>query len=135
MNNGTTYYYVITAYDFSGNQGEFSAEVPVQVTGIGDMQEQNIPTAFVLDQNYPNPFNPSTVIRFGLPRQAEIKVVIYNILGEPIRTIAQGKFGAGYHQITWNGKDDQGHTVSAGIYIYRLEGKNVHMAKKMILMK
>jgi len=135
VQDGITYYYVVTAYDFSGNQGEFSTEVPVQVTAIGETNDTNIPGTFVLDQNYPNPFNPSTRIRFGLPRQAEIQVVIYNILGEPIRTIAQGKFSAGYHEINWDGRDNQGRTVSAGIYIYRLEGDDVHIAKKMILMK
>jgi flagellar hook assembly protein FlgD len=86
-------------------------------------------------QNYPNPFNPSTEITFGLPKEEYVTVAVYNILGEKIRTLAEGNFGEGYHRFVWNAKDELGNAVAPGMYIYRLEGNSQTMTKKMILLK
>jgi hypothetical protein len=132
---GVTYYYKLSALDFSGNESDYSAEVSALISGIGEEDGPEIPDTYVLAQNYPNPFNPTTTIKFGLPEQSEIKIVIYNILGKPVRTLAKGSFAEGYHSLNWNGKNHLGNQVGAGTYIYRLETKSTSVTKKMILIK
>lgn len=130
-----SYYYKVAAFDFSGNESQTSSEVAVTYTGIGDKNNQAVPTDFVLQQNFPNPFNPSTHISFGLPNNEEVRIIIYDMLGKPIRTLVSGKLSAGFHDIVWNGRDHNGNVVSAGVYIYRLEAKSHVLTKKMLLVK
>ncbi|MBL8008893.1 MAG: T9SS type A sorting domain-containing protein, partial [Ignavibacteria bacterium] len=94
-----------------------------------------LPKSIELSQNYPNPFNPSTTIKFGLPDEGRVKLVIYNILGQKVKELINETRGAGYHTAIWNGKNETGTQVSSGLYIYRLEmGKGVQ-SKKMLLIK
>jgi hypothetical protein len=130
----SNYYYVLSAVDFSGNESEFSGQLAVTYTSIGGF-ENAIPTDFVLDQNYPNPFNPTTSIRFGLPSVQDVKIVIYDILGKPIRTLVNSQYSAGYHSVVWDGMDNSGNVISAGVYIYRLESSAKTVTKKMLLVK
>ncbi|MBN2413949.1 T9SS type A sorting domain-containing protein [candidate division KSB1 bacterium] len=130
---GKTYYYKVTATDFAGNEGLGSSEVTVIVMGI--YSENAIPTEFILNQNYPNPFNPSTVIRFGLPGVQQVTVKIYDIRGSLVRTLAQGRFSAGYHNLTWDGRDESGQLVSAGTYIYQIVSASEKISKKMVFLK
>ena len=99
--------------------------------GFGSGESGNsVPDKFVLSQNYPNPFNPSTVIRFGLPEQENITLIIYNILGERVATLINGELSAGYHSITFDASK-----LASGIYIYQLRGFHVNITKKMMLTK
>lgn len=86
--------------------------------------EAAIPTEFGLDQNYPNPFNPSTQIRFYLPQDERVTLKVYNPLGQEVRTLADGFESAGIRTINWNGRNDQGHRVASGVYIYKLTAGN-----------
>ncbi len=104
------------------------------ITGIVDNQPI-LPDEFVLEQNFPNPFNPSTDIRYSIIKPGQYSVVIYNLLGQKVRTLVNGQHNIGTHQLRWNGKDDSGNQVTSGIYFYRLSGKNVSITKKMILLK
>jgi len=93
-----------------------------------------IPTQFSVS-NYPNPFNLSTSISFSLPTPSEVNLIIYNILGEKVKTLAKGWFEAGSHTVTWNGTNESGSVVASGIYFYKLTaGENV-VVKKMSLLK
>ncbi|HXX65023.1 MAG TPA: FlgD immunoglobulin-like domain containing protein, partial [Bacteroidota bacterium] len=88
---------------------------------------------------YPNPFNPTTQIRFSLPNVSTVSLVVYNILGQRIATLASGLAAAGEHVVTWNGRDQAGRAVSSGVYFYRLqatgsEGTFTNI-KKMLLLK
>lgn len=94
-----------------------------------------IPQKLELTQNYPNPFNPSTTIRFGLPEDGKIRLVIYNILGQTITTLISENKPAGYHEVFWDGKNNRGEPVSSGIYLYRLETGKGTISKKMLLIK
>ncbi len=132
---GTTYYYRVTSFDFSGNESLPSNEVPVVVTSVAMGSSEAIPDNYELAQNYPNPFNPSTVIRFGLPEATHAKLTVYNLLGIPIRVLAEGKFGAGYHTLIWDAKNDKGQLVGGGTYIYRLETPQGVLTRKMVLIK
>jgi hypothetical protein len=92
-------------------------------------------TSFTLLQNYPNPFNPATDIQYTLPTDCEVKLVIYNILGQKVRTLVNEHQTAGFKTIRWDGKTDKGSKVSTGIYLYKLQAGEFTETKKMLLLK
>ncbi len=99
-----------------------------------------VPTQYEISQNYPNPFNPSTTIRFSLPKETQLKINIYNMLGELVETLAEGTYEAGYHKVTFSaiGGSASGGNASAlpsGAYIYRIESSEFVQVKKMVLIK
>jgi parallel beta-helix repeat protein len=94
-----------------------------------------LPWQFTLDQNYPNPFNPSTVIEYTLPRAGNVTISIYNLLGQVVRKLVDEPQAAGNHQVTWDGNDDSGVSMSSGVYFYRLEAGYLLATKKMVLVK
>lgn len=94
-----------------------------------------IPEQFELRQNYPNPFNPTTSIRFGIPEASQVKLKIYNIRGQEIRSLVNNMLSARYYDVLWDGKDDLGNQVSSGVYIYRLETGKFIKSKRMMLIK
>lgn len=94
-----------------------------------------VPAEFQLYQNMPNPFNPTTLIRYALPTQSKVELVIYNMLGQKVKTLVRGRQEAKVHQIRWDGTNDNGVKVASGIYLYHLKADNFVSTKKMILMK
>ena len=87
-------------------------------------------------QNFPNPFNPETTIRFAVPTSSEIKIVIYNSLGQKVRLLTEDAFSPGYHEVVWNGLDDAGTSMPSGVYFYRMSaGEGTRQVKKLLLMK
>jgi len=88
-----------------------------------------------LQGNYPNPFNPSTTIFFSLQESGWVTVRIFDIKGALIATVADRFFAAGRDQIIWNGKDQNGRSVSSGVYLYRFRTENYEETRKMILLK
>jgi hypothetical protein len=94
-----------------------------------------IPTEFALKQNYPNPFNPTTTIKYQLPQDSKVTLVIYNTLGQVVRTLVNEDAKAGYYTMQWDGRNDAGTSVSTGMYIYRISAGNFTAVKKMTLMK
>jgi hypothetical protein len=98
---------------------------------ITSVEEENfVPTDFVLYQNFPNPFNPSTNIKFDLPKESNVAVKIYNILGEEVATLVNRVMQAGRHTVEFNAS-----RLSSGMYIYRIEAGDFVQVKKMLLMK
>ena len=93
------------------------------------------PTAFHLSQNYPNPFNAETVIVFALPRSSDVKIGIFNILGQKVRDLVDERVSAGYKKVVWNGKNNEGKVVASGVYLYQLKAGTFTEAKRMILLK
>lgn len=104
-------------------------------TGVNDGGTSSLPKVFSLDQNYPNPFNPSTQILFGLPRAAQARIDIYNVLGAQIRTLVNQRMEAGYHRITFDGRSADGRALASGIYFYRLSTSEFTQSRKMVLVK
>ena len=94
-----------------------------------------VPLEFALHENYPNPFNPSTTFRFDLPEITDASIIIYNMLGQKIKTFDMPNTPAGYHSLTWDATNDLGAPVSAGVYLYQLQTKGFVKTKKMILLK
>jgi flagellar hook assembly protein FlgD len=101
--------------------------------------EIEIPDKFELSQNYPNPFNPSTTIKFGIPENANVKLTIYNLLGQEVATLVNRDMSSGYYSIDWNAVAI-GKQISSGIYFYNINaigvsGNKFISTKKMILLK
>ena len=94
-----------------------------------------IPYSFNLQQNYPNPLNHKTTILFSLFKLSSVKLSIYDIKGQKIKTLVNENLQRGHHEIIWNGKNENGEAVSPGIYFYQLKVKNKMITKKMLLLK
>jgi hypothetical protein len=116
---GSKFQYRLKQVDTDG-QFEYSDVVEVEI----------MPTKFELSQNYPNPFNPSTTIRFSLPKETQLKINIYNMLGELVQTLAEGTYEAGYHKVTLNAS-----SLPSGAYVYRIESSEFTQVRKMVLIK
>ena len=110
-----------------------SVNIPVifeVTTGLEDLYSNKIPQTYSLGQNYPNPFNPVTHIQYGLPKTGDVKIEIYNILGQKIKTLLNKQMPAGYHEVEFNAQN-----LSSGVYLYRIEASEFQDVKKMILLK
>ncbi|MCI0513425.1 T9SS type A sorting domain-containing protein [candidate division KSB1 bacterium] len=103
------------------------------LTGVIDIVQP--PPGYALYQNYPNPFNPQTHIEFSVGEPIEVQIVIYNQLGQQVRTLARGYYPAGQYQITWNGKNDYGQPVASGIYFYRIKSNHYIKTRKCVLLR
>ena len=84
---------------------------------------------------YPNPFNPITVIDYAIPEPTHVNLAVYDILGRQITTLVNRLEKPGYKSIQWNGINDQGQLVSAGMYFYHLQAGKFSKVRKMILLK
>lgn len=105
------------------------------VTDIDDEVLPNIPTEFALKQNFPNPFNPTTTFRYQLPRNTDVKIVIFNVLGQRVKTLVDARQEPGYYEVQWDALNDHGSKVASGIYIYRMQAGDFIKTRKMILLK
>lgn len=94
-----------------------------------------LPTEFELKPAYPNPFNPSVTIPFALPKRAEVKVSIYNVLGQKVKTLLNRPIQAGHHQVFWHGKSNTGVPVSSGIYFVQMEAAGFVKTQKVVMLK
>jgi len=99
-------------------------------------EERAFPVEFKLEQNYPNPFNPSTTINFALPKQAQVTLEVYNMLGQRVATLVAGEeLTVGNHNVVWNGRNQTGNPVASGVYIYRIQAGDFTDMKKMMFLK
>jgi hypothetical protein len=104
-------------------------------SGSQDFDIKAIPLAYALHENYPNPFNPSTTLRFDLPNLSNATLIIYNMLGQKVKTFNMQNTPAGYHAVKWNATNDYGDPVGAGVYLYQLHTKDFVKTRKMVLLK
>jgi len=103
-----------------------------EITDIGGEKLQS----FRLEQNYPNPFNPSTIISYSLPQASEINIIIYNMLGQKIRSLVEKlNQSTGTYSTQWDGRDDAGKQVPSGIYIYRMQAGEFVQSRKLMLLR
>ncbi|MBM3264023.1 MAG: fibronectin type III domain-containing protein [candidate division Zixibacteria bacterium] len=126
----STYYYQIEAINTDEAPQRFG---PVSV-------KVSPPNVFTLGQNFPNPFNPETSIRYELPTPGQVKLVVYNLLGQEVVTLVEAHQGAGFHTVRWNGLNTSKQQVASGVYFYRItvqDGNNMVFfnARKMLLIK
>ncbi len=114
--------------DLAGNQTVWERRVDLGALMPG-------PAEYVLHQNFPNPFNPETVIRFEIPGETEVRLTIYNMLGQEVRRLLEKQMAAGHHTVSWDARDAYGQPVGAGVYFYRLEAPEMALTRKMVLVK
>jgi len=133
---------ILTSYNFDDSTltatiegfGELIFGVPGVILGINDNESQ-LPNEFMLEQNFPNPFNPETTINYTLPEASNVKVSIFNIMGEEIALLINENQEAGYRSVRWNGTDISGRKVSGGMYLYRIQAGSFTKTRKMVLLK
>jgi hypothetical protein len=131
----TTYYWQVSAIDTGGRSAWSSiAHFKTLTTNVNELG--GIPEEYALLQNYPNPFNPSTMIRFDLPKNANVKVVVYDILGRAVATLIDGPLEASRYSVAWSPSN-----LSSGIYFCRIQAQsqdgsgNFTSVKKLVYMK
>lgn len=124
--------YISRDYDETGLQAHLN-----QLTDVEDSEVTSMPGDFRLEQNYPNPFNPGTRIKFHLAGTQAIPVMlqIFNSRGEKVRTMVEKHLIAGSYQESWDGRDDEGIPLTAGVYYYRLTAGHLSETRKMLLLK
>ena len=105
----------------------------VDATRLGDLRL--VPDQYVLLQNHPNPFNPSTQIEYRVPEAGEVSLVVYSVLGQPIRALIHGEHVAGTYRVSWDGSDADGSPVSSGVYFYHLTARAFTQTRTMMLVK
>jgi hypothetical protein len=108
-------------HDHRGVMGYDTSDGPFAVRSAQTGIEEAIPSAHRLYQNAPNPFLGTTEIPFDLPAEGTVAIKVYDLQGRAVRTVAQAWYPAGSHRVTWNGRDDGGNALAAGVYFYRLE--------------
>ncbi|MDP2038655.1 MAG: T9SS type A sorting domain-containing protein, partial [Ignavibacteria bacterium] len=132
LESGKTYYWRVRSINENGDVSAYSSVekfTPVSaVTGIEDQKE--IPTEFKLEQNFPNPFNPTTTLSFSIPVEGFYNLDIFNILGEKVASLQNGFLNPGVFKSTFDAKN-----LSSGVYFYKLNGNNVNLVRKMMLIK
>jgi len=124
---GKLYYYWVEAASESGASEKIAAGCPAAVCG-----EQG---GFLVDEPYPNPFNSAVTIRYTLGAARRVRLVVYDILGREVATIADEYLDAGVHHATWNGRDRNGNAAAAGIYLFTFEAGAFAVGGKILLLR
>jgi hypothetical protein len=106
----------------------------ISPTGFKEDKKKH-PGSSKLNQNYPNPFNPSSVIRYQLSLSSNVKLSIYNMLGQKIKTLVNSFQNAGEHSVVWDAKNEKNNPVSSGIYFFPLVTNGMSLQKKMVLVR
>jgi hypothetical protein len=108
----------------------------INIGGVDVADHGVTPLDYGLDQNFPNPFNAQTKISFSMPKAEHVNLVVYNLLGQHVRTLVDQKMEAAKHDVTWDGNSDQGNLVASGTYFYRLKiGDAFEETLQMTLLK
>ncbi|MDI6739444.1 MAG: FlgD immunoglobulin-like domain containing protein [Candidatus Edwardsbacteria bacterium] len=104
-------------------------------TGVAEMTNDELRIKTSLGPNRPNPFTASTTIRYSLSSPGLVTLAVYNVMGQKVRTLVNGQQQDGAHEVNWNGKNDAGKQLSAGVYFCRLESGNYKVITKMVKLK
>ncbi|MDO9576253.1 MAG: PKD domain-containing protein [Candidatus Cloacimonadales bacterium] len=133
-NQAGVYSVSLTVSDGSYSDTELKIDY-ITVTGTGN-EDELIPWETRLIGNHPNPFNPTTTISFSISKESNVELLVFNVKGQRVKTLANNQFERGFHSIIWNGDDESGKAVSSGIYYYKLNinGKT-EAVKKCLLLK
>ena len=99
------------------------------------VDEDILPEVFALHNNYPNPFNPITNIGYDVPEVSDIKIEVFNLAGQKVRTLVSKQHQPGRYKVQWNATNEFGSPVASGMYVYKIHAKNFVAVKKLLLMK
>jgi hypothetical protein len=100
-----------------------------------DENIDQIPTRLAPEQNFPNPFNPVTTLRYTVPEQELVNISVYDMRGNLVKKMVNTSQSPGIKTVRWDATDSQGNTVSAGVYLYKIQAGTFSQTKKMILLK
>ena len=118
-----------------GLEGD-EVEITISDPAAAKTVVQTRPEAFALANNFPNPFNPTTTIQYVLPTAVDVELTVYNAVGQPVRMLVAEHQSAGRYAVEWDATDDRGHSLSSGMYFYRLQaGGAFREVKKMLLIR
>jgi len=112
----------------------YQPQAPAPLTKLA-RAEAALPNGAGLLTNYPNPFNPSTTIAYQLPQALPVRLTIYNLMGQPVRVLADEMQEAGPHALAWDGRDQQGQSLAAGVYLCRLQAGELVAVQKLLFAK
>jgi hypothetical protein len=128
-----------TLYDDYEGEYDYNFMIRAVVEKTTGVEEEEFtvanPTEYELFQNHPNPFNPETKVRYYLPRATWVNLIIYNLLGQRVRTLVDEYQNAGAKAVFWDGKDNHQKQVPSGIYFYKLKTSDFSQTKKMVLIR
>lgn len=131
-NHSLTYYY----NDYSSGRPVVKSVQPeVEAGQVFYSNPTAMPTKFALHQNSPNPFNPTTKIAYDMPAAGDVKISVFNVLGQHVSDLVDGYNEAGSYEVIWDGKDQAGEQVASGVYFYRIKTEQFSETKKMLLLK
>jgi hypothetical protein len=113
----------------------YTAWVNAGNLSVSSKDIDSFPNDYLILQNYPNPFNPVTTLRYDLPKDSNVRIIIYDLIGHKIRTLIDLDQAAGYKSVQWNATNDAGASVSAGLYFYTIQAGKFSKTNKMLLLK
>jgi hypothetical protein len=144
INSGTpdTLGLFLPPYDLAGNWRIWNNRIDMGCFEYGsdpwvaiDDPVLPVPDQLALQQNYPNPFNPTTTITYNLPEASQVRLDIYNVKGQLVKTLVNAEMPAGMHSVVWDGRDSNNTAVASGVYFYRVSSPKATQTKRMLLMK
>lgn len=123
----------VSITNISASSSTMTADFAVSLAADADNGSNDALPQWALKQNYPNPFNPATVIEYSLKTSGEVKINVFNVLGQPVKTLVSKHHDPGEYQIMWNATDNDNKAVSSGVYFYELTSQDARLVKKMVL--
>ena len=126
--------YIIEASDEEFTIVSEAGEFVFENTSLS-IEGKIMPEVFALHQNYPNPFNPITSLRYDLPEDGLVNIIIYDMMGRIVKTLVNSSQTAGFKSVQWNATNDRNEPVSAGLYLYTIQAEEFRQTKKMVLLK
>lgn len=132
------YYYVVNDGSYGVHNAKYTFAILTRalgtLTGV-EVVTGKVPQTFALEQNYPNPFNPTTTISFSVPKSGNVKIAIYNSIGQLVKTLVDNHFTPGTYKVAWDGTNSSGSIVSSGFYFYKFMSKDFSQSRKMLMLK
>ena len=144
LNDNSSFHGCWGAYPFTQNGMVFTSDLEGYLTilqftetdtSVFVDEPAQIPNKVVLHQNYPNPFNPVTTISYDLSEAGNVNLVIVNLMGREVRTLVSSWQEAGHRSVLWDGNDENGQNMSAGIYLYKIQASGFTKTQKLVLLK
>lgn len=105
--------------------------VSSSIERLGD----EIPEQYELHQNYPNPFNPTTRVKYGIPESGQVRLTVFNVLGQIVAVVLDKEQAAGYYEVNWDARSESGVRLPSGLYFYRIDTDGYTATRSMILQK
>lgn len=139
LGTGVYEYYLTTLYELLDQDGIIESAATEMISLIVDPvsvdDELTAPFVTGMVGNYPNPFNPETAIIFSLSERSNVRIDVYNVLGQKVTTLLNEEKELGQHRVVWSGKGDTGKTVGSGVYFYKMTTGKYTQTKKIMLIR